>query len=119
MPEILRRDDDGNAIYAEPNAEPEWDVNGDPDRMGTKALCAATARDILGCEIKWWGYYCDWVCGCDNMAHAYDSQCSALASPLELYQPVIDACDKRGIALLAEPPEALLRSALDAWRAAR
>ncbi len=121
MPRVLREDSDGDPIYGEPDSatEPEWDVDGEPAKMNTKALCAAVARDILGCQIKWWGYYCDWCCGCEGNEHGCDSQCAALANPNQLYARVIGACDRWGIAVLAGPFNHVLRDALIAWRQPR
>ena len=121
MPKLLKRDSDGDAIYAAPDVDdgPAWDLDGDPNKMGTKALCAAVARDILGCDPGWWGYYCDWCCSCDHGDHACDSQCSAIASARQLHDRVIEACDTRGIALLAQRPDKLLQAALIAWRGAK
>lgn len=116
MPDIDHRDCDGDPIYADPGAEPGWDLEGPVEEMEEKALCAAVARDMLGCKIKWWGYYCDWVCGCKGIPHACDSQCSALAMPNQMLNRVLDVCDKHGISLLAARPEKVLRSALTAWR---
>ncbi len=116
MPRIDHRDEDGEAHYAEPEGEEGWDLDGPPEEMHMKAVCAAVARDILGCQVKWWPYYCDWVCTCDRMDHACDSQCSALAGPDQLYERVIGACQERGIALLADRHVPLLQAALTAWR---
>ena len=119
MPRVVERDDENTPIYGPPDpaTEPEWDLEGGPEEMNVKALCAAVARDILGCQIKWWGYYCDWCCGCRGTPHGCDSQCSSLATPDQMFKRVIEICDEEGIALLAQAPEQLLRSALIAWRA--
>lgn len=121
MPEIDHLDGDGAPIYAEPAYvdEPEWDPKGDPHRINLKALCAAVANEILGCRPRWWGYYCDWTCSCDDNDHGCDQQCSSIANPDQMLSRVVAACDRRGIALLARPSATdMLRDALAAWRAA-
>lgn len=136
MPEIERYDSDGDAIYAPPTEAdgPEWDLDGDPRKMGLKALCAAAARDILGCQIKWWGYYCDWCCGCEGTPHGCDQQCSSLAGPRELLDPITLALDDAGINMPESDQRSLfakrraykgnfftglLRVALVSWRKTR
>ena len=116
MPEIDHRDNDGDAHYSEPEDEDGWDLDAQPHEMGTKALCAAVARDILGCELHWNGYYCDWCCSCHGNEHGCDSQCSAIADPRQLFERVIDACNRRGIVLVAARAEDVLRAALTKWR---
>lgn len=117
MPRILRRDSDGDVIFAKPRGEKGWDLDADPTEMFDKTLCAAVARDILRCKIKWWGYYCDWVCSCKGTPHGYDSQCSIMASSTQLFGDVIDVCKDEGIALVADRPTEFLRTALIVWRA--
>jgi hypothetical protein len=117
MPEIEHYDADGDAVYAEPQHEEGWDLDAPSATMGTKALCAAIARDILGCKPVWSGYYCDWICSCDGNGHGLDSQCSAIATPDQLYDRVMDTCAERKIALLAGPIQEVLCAALTAWRA--
>ena len=117
MPTMTHRDSDGDLHYSEPEGEEGWDLEADPEEMGLKALCAAVARDILGCKIKWWPYYCDWVCGCKGTPHGCDQQCSSIANPDQLYERVVEECHDRRIALLAGTHENVLRAALAAWRA--
>ena len=121
MPHVIDRDEDGDSYYSEPTAEegPAWNLEGDPAEMNQKTLCAAVARDVLGCRVKWWPYYCDWCCACPHTEHGCDSQCSSIATPDQLYDRVVEACTSKSIALLAEPAESLLRSALTEWRARR
>lgn len=118
MPRIERYDMDGDPIFAVPDSDdgPAWDLDGSPAEMGMRALCAVVARDILGCRPEWWGYYCDWCCTCEGNPHGIDSQCSAIAGPAQLHDQVVEACDRRGIALLAAPSDDVLRAALVAWR---
>ena len=117
-PAIVGRDAARDAIFGEPTGGPAWSLDGHPEHMGTKALCAAVARDILGCEPTWSGYYCDWCCSCKGIPHACDSQCSAIADANQLRARTIWACEAKGIMLpaIAHPAEQL-RAALTAWRA--
>jgi hypothetical protein len=116
MPEIILHDSDDDPIWSEPVNEPEWDVDGDPAKMNTKALCAAVARDMLDCKIKWWGYYCDWCCGCEGTPHGCDQQCSAIGDADQLYRNVLEVCEDVGIEFVAGSHEKMLRNALLIWR---
>lgn len=118
LPPIRRRDEDGCAIYDNPRGQFGWDLDAPPEEMGDKALCAAVARDLLGCKVEWWGYYCDWVCDCPGAVHGCDSQCSQIPGPMTLRRHVLALCDERGIALLAVADDLeQIRAALVAWRA--
>lgn len=116
MPTITHRDSGGEPRYSEPQGEEGWDLEADPSEMVMKALCAAVARDILGCSIEWSDYYCDWCCMCRGIPHACDSQCSAIATTDMLYDRVMKKCEGRGIALLAGTHDRVLRAALTIWR---
>ncbi len=69
-------DDDGERWYEQPK---DWSLDKDPADMNEKELAAAVARDVLGCDVKWWPYYKDWTCSCGGGKHAIDSQCSVIA----------------------------------------
>jgi hypothetical protein len=71
-------DSDGDRIYDEPHRQKSWDLSAPPSEMGTNTLCAAVAKEVLGCKIEWSGYYRDWCCMCKNDAHQIDQQCSII-----------------------------------------
>lgn len=114
-----RYDGDGDRIYEEPKGLPEWDLDGPAKTRVGKVLRAAVHRDILGCRVKWWGYYADWCCGCPDGAtdHSGDQQCSQLPSCETTLARVMPVLAKAGVQVrLGKDAAETLQRILASWR---
>ena len=96
---ILSIDEHTNdPLFEEPGKLQGWDLDGDPDVMCEKALCAAAARDLLGCKVKWSPKDGDWTCGCDDSAHL-DAEYGVLMDGEALREEVLKVSSSRVLRL--------------------